>query len=152
MMPLLSSPRAGDLFSDRFELQYRAGGGGMGDVFCAHDRRSGDRIGLKVVNHPREEQVERFLQETCVSEARRHPGILRHYAHAFTDEVHGYLAMEWLSGEDLCARLKRGALSVNEAVALTLRLADVIADVHARGFIHRDLKPENIFLVDGDLE
>src|SRR5262245_14703322 len=113
----------------------------MGSVFGAYDRQRGEQVALKVLLDPSDEQRARFLQEAASLEALDHPGIVRHYAHGVTEEGHVYLAMEWLSGEDLGALLSRGPLRVEAALTLLARLAEIVAFVHARGVVHRDLKP-----------
>src|SRR5262245_35092763 len=103
----------------------------MASVFRARARRSGEQIALKVLLDPAEEQRVRFLQEGAILAALDHPGIVRYHSHGETEEGHVYLAMEWLSGEDLAARLARGPLRVEEAIGLLFQLADIMAHVHA---------------------
>src|SRR5262249_43679468 len=60
-----------------------------------------------------------------------------------------FLAIEWLEGEDLGARLRRDGLTVAETLALGARVAEGLAAAHRRGGVHRDVKPGNLWLVDG---
>ncbi len=57
-----------------------------------------------------------------------------------------FIAMELLEGEALNARLRRGPLSVSEAVPIGLAVLAALSALHARGIVHRDLKPSNVFL------
>jgi len=54
--------------------------------------------------------------------------------------------MELLEGEPLSERLRRGALTVSEAVPIGLEILSALSALHALGFVHRDLKPSNVFL------
>ncbi len=62
-----------------------------------------------------------------------------------------YLATEWLGGETLAHRLRRGRLSVGDALVLGERLASALAHASSRGVVHRDVKPSNVVLVGGSL-
>jgi serine/threonine protein kinase len=57
-----------------------------------------------------------------------------------------FLAMELVEGEDLSERIKRGAVPVEEAVAISLQIAEALEAAHEKGIVHRDLKPANIKL------
>jgi eukaryotic-like serine/threonine-protein kinase len=144
--------RPGDVIADRFEIEASAGAGGMGQVYRARDRRSGEVVALKVLLDAYSLQHGRFSREAQVLAELRHPGIVRYVAHGVTPTGEQYLAMEWLKGEDLASRLERGVLTVEETVELGRRVAEALSVVHARGVVHRDLKPGNLFLVERDIE
>ena len=128
------------IFGDRFETLREAGSGGMGVVYEARDRLTGKIVALKtLVDRVHEE---RFEREASVLSRLDHPAIVSYVAHG-----PGYLAMEWLDGEDLEARIERGALSIEESVTIAARVADAVGVAHALGIVHRDLKPSNVFLV-----
>ncbi len=143
--------KTGDVLQDRFELESLAGAGGMGRVFRARDRVSGQLVALKLVPVQTEIEAMRFAREAKVLAALSHPGIVGYLAHGGATLGELYLAMEWLSGEDLASRLARGRLTVRESVTLARRVAEALGTAHAIGVVHRDLKPSNIFLVDGDV-
>lgn len=140
----------GEQIAERFELEQLAQVGGMGAVFRARDRISGERVAIKLLRAPGGSHDDRFLREAALLAELRHPAIVRHVAHGRTPQGELYLAMEWLEGEDLASRLQRGALPAAEAIALVRRAADGLALLHARGGLHRDLKPANLFLARRD--
>jgi eukaryotic-like serine/threonine-protein kinase len=141
-----------DVVSDRFEIDRVAGAGGMGTVYRAIDRQTGAPVALKVINAGHgAELAERFQREVSLLAELHHPGIVRFVASGTASDGQPFMAMEWLDGEGLSARLARGLLSVAEAVELGWRVASALAVAHARGIIHRDLKPGNLFLPAGDL-
>ena len=143
----------GDVVDDRFELLRVAGSGGMGVVFRALDRLTGEQVAVKMMLDAHGAHGARFLREAEVlADLRRHPALVRYVAHGRSAAGEPYLAMEWLEGEDLAGKLARRALTVAETLALGARVAEALAAVHARGVVHRDLKPSNLFLVDGDVE
>jgi eukaryotic-like serine/threonine-protein kinase len=144
--------RPGDVVADRFEIERRAGAGGMGAVYRALDRETGKPVALKIVNIPIQQLIERFSREAQVLADIDHPGVVRYVAHGARPGGEPYLAMEWLEGETLGERLGRAGLTVGETLALAKRLADALGALHGRGFIHRDLKPGNVFLVAGSIE
>ncbi|MBK9264045.1 MAG: protein kinase [Polyangiaceae bacterium] len=143
---------SGELIDDRFELQACAGVGGMGSVYRALDRVTNQLVALKVLNEESEKTTMRFTKEAQVLAALEHPHIVRYVAHGFAASGEPYLAMEWLEGEELEARLHRERLGVAAAIDLGLRVARALAVAHMQGVVHRDIKPSNIFLVQSDIE
>jgi tetratricopeptide (TPR) repeat protein len=143
--------RTPDLAFQRFVLEQKAGSGGMGTVYRALDRTTGERVALKVIRKDDDVDEERFAREALALSALKHPGIVRYVAHGRGDDGH-YLAMEWLEGEDLSTRLSRSGLTLAESLALAKKIADALATAHAKGIVHRDIKPRNIFLAFGELD
>ena len=61
--------------------------------------------------------------------------------------------MELVPGEDLAERLKRGAIPVDEAIAIAKQIAEALEEAHEKGIVHRDLKPANVKLTpDGKVK
>ncbi len=139
---------AGDVIDDRFVVERLVAVGGMGAVHRAIDRRTGAPVALKTL-HERSTEGPRFLRESRVLQELGHPGIVGFVASGVAPGDRPWLAMEWLEGCDLAARLATGRLADEETVALGLRAAEALGFAHARGLVHRDVKPSNLFLVDG---
>jgi serine/threonine-protein kinase len=55
-----------------------------------------------------------------------------------------FLVMELVVGETLAARIKRGPISIGEALAIAKQIAEALEEAHEKGVVHRDLKPANI--------
>jgi tetratricopeptide (TPR) repeat protein len=144
--------KAGDTVGERFEIERTAGVGGMGTVYRARDRHTGAQVALKILHGEGGHRTERFKRESLLLAELSHPRIVRYIAHGETLVGECYLAMEWLEGEDLAARLMRSRLTVSESVTVVKRAAEALAMAHARGLVHRDIKPGNLFLPEGDLE
>ena len=123
----------------RFEIERRAASGGMGAIFRALDRVTGEPVALKLVLASTDEGAAlRFAREGRVLSTLSHPAIVRYVAHG-TAAGQPFLAMEWLDGEDLGSRLARGPLALHDALALVLRAAEALAAAHAAGITHRDV-------------
>ncbi|NUO48006.1 MAG: protein kinase, partial [Polyangiaceae bacterium] len=136
-------------WADRFEILNEAGAGGMGIVYRAKDRETGREVALKVLGLGASH--ERFAREAEVLGRLDHPAIVDYVAHGKVADGDPWLAMEWLEGVSLSARLRQDPpLSLREAVAIGRQTADALAAAHDKGVIHRDLKPSNLFLVGGD--
>jgi serine/threonine protein kinase/tetratricopeptide (TPR) repeat protein len=142
----------GDIIAGRFAVERLAGAGGMGTVFQALDRVTGERVALKVLQGGTAHHSDRFEREARILAELHHTKIVRYVAHGRTAEGKHWLAMEWLEGEDLEERLRRERLSVSQAVAIARCAAEALAEAHTRGIVHRDIKPSNLFLPHGDLE
>jgi Tol biopolymer transport system component len=131
-----------------YDVTGRLGGGGMGEVYRAHDSRFGRDVALKVLpqalaSNP--ERLRRFELEARATGTIDHPGILA--VHDFgCHEGWPYLATELLEGDSLGDRLAFGPLPVRKAVEIGIQVASALAAAHDRGILHRDLKPDNIFV------
>ncbi len=136
----------------RFQIEREAGAGGMGTIFRAVDRETGRPVALKRVRGLDQADRRRFQREGQALAGLRHPGIVRYVDHGVTPEGEAYVAMEWLDGEDLRARLGRAGLTVGETVTLARKVAEALGALHGQGLVHRDVKPGNLFLVDGRVD
>ena len=141
----------GTVVGGRFSIERRVASGGMGAVFRARDLLDGAPVALKVLHSSDFHDAERFEREARILAGLDHPGIVRHVAHGVTPAGERYLAMEWLRGEDLSARLARRPLLPVEVVGVLRGAAASLAYAHAHGIIHRDIKPSNLFLVANDV-
>lgn len=141
--------QVGQTVADRFEIEREAGAGGMGTVYLARDRIDGGRVALKVLAGRSEIDEARFGREAVTLAAIDLPGVVRYVAHGRTASGHPWMAMEWLDGETLSARIAREPLSLAESLALIRHAAEALSGAHAAGVVHRDLKPSNLFLLDG---
>jgi eukaryotic-like serine/threonine-protein kinase len=138
------------VFADRFVLERLAGTGGMGRVYRTLDRVTGMPVALKLLLDP--QGAERFAREARLLAELEHPGIVRYIAHGQSSDGEIYIAMEWIEGETLSARLKREPLSARDALDLVTQIADALAAAHRRGIVHRDIKPANLLLAGGRID
>ena len=129
-----------------YEVAAQIGEGGMGQVFRATDTKLKRQVAIKILppslasDHDR---LARFQGEAEVLASLSHPNIAAIYGLEERDGVSA-LVMEFVDGEDLSQRIARGALPVDEAVAIARQIADALEVAHEQGIIHRDLKPANI--------
>jgi serine/threonine protein kinase len=129
------------LVANRYEIERLAGSGGMGAVYRARDSYSNEWVALKVLHaqNAAGQETERFAREAQLLSELRHPGIVSYVAHGQLPDGRPYLAMEWIDGEDLGARLRRSLLTVQESVELITQVASALAMAHRRRIVHRDL-------------
>lgn len=144
-----------ELFIGPFRVVRHLGAGGMGEVVLAEDARLGRLVALKCPSDTwlrSPEARARLQREARAAASLTHPGIAAVYD---VLEVDGrpYIVMEYVEGETLSAALARGPFSVERALDVGIRLADVLAAAHAAGIVHRDLKPGNVMLTpDGQVK
>jgi serine/threonine protein kinase len=131
-----------------YEIQSLIGAGGMGEVYRARDARLDRTVAVKVLpahlsNQP--ELRERFDREARTISSLNHPHICTLFDVGRQDGI-DFLVMEYLDGETLAERLKKGLLPLDRALSYALDIADALNKAHRQGIVHRDLKPGNIML------
>ncbi len=127
---------------------FPVGFGGMGVVFRAKHNERGEERALKVPLPL--VPAERVAQEVKVAETLRvlgHPGMVAFFPPEKMPDGRTVLVMEYLEGELCSERIRRGAISQDEALRLGWQVAEALAVAHRIGVVHRDLKPANLFLL-----
>ncbi|WP_017653775.1 serine/threonine protein kinase [Fortiea contorta] len=152
----------------RYRLEKRLGGGGMGDVFLAMDTRMGKQVALKLLKGTLvsfQEMKKRFEREVEISAALHSEHIVQVTDYGMTDEGYPFYVMEYLRGESLRQLLQRERrLLATRSVKIITQICHGLQHAH-KGVtlwreagtisehiqvIHRDLKPDNIFLETTD--
>jgi serine/threonine protein kinase/Tol biopolymer transport system component len=134
-----------------YEIQSPLGAGGMGEVYRAMDTRLDRTVAIKVLaSHlsSSPELKQRMEREARAISSLNHPHICRLYDIGSQDGT-DYLVMEFLEGETLAERLRKGAMPLNEISKIGIAVAESLAVAHRQGIVHRDLKPGNIMLTQG---
>jgi len=131
-----------------YRIEALLGAGGMGEVYRGWDTRLRRAVALKFL--PAEflsdrAAVERFEREARAASALSHPNICTVYD---VGEMEGrpFIAMEYLEGQNLRARLGGTALARRTALEYAIQIAHGLAAAHQKGIVHRDLKPENLWV------
>ena len=167
MVPLLGSLREAMLAPplepslegravSHYQVLERLGGGGMGVVYKARDTRLGRTVALKFLPPHLSTDgnaKERFLAEAQAAAALDHPNICTIYEIGEPPAAAGvvgrlFIAMACYEGETLKAKITQGPLEVEEALDLTLQIAQGLAKAHAQDIVHRDIKPANVMVTE----
>ncbi len=145
-MSLVAGTRLGP-----YEIQSAIGAGGMGEVYKAHDTRLDRTVAIKIL--PAELSADpdrrvRLEREARAIAALSHPHICTLHDIGTHDGT-TYLVMEFLPGQTLADRLRKGPLPLAQALDIAAQIADALDAAHKHGIIHRDLKPGNVMLTGG---
>jgi len=131
-----------------YQIVSLVGAGGMGEVYRARDTRLDRTVAIKVLPErlaDRADLRERFEREARTIASLNHPHICTLYDVGRQDGTE-FLVMEYLEGETLAQRLKKGALPLAQVMQYAIEIADALDKAHRKGITHRDLKPGNIML------
>ena len=134
-----------------YEIQAPLGAGGMGEVYCARDTRLNRTVAVKILpshlsDNP--EARQRLDREARTISSLSHPNICLLYD-VGTQGGTSYLVMEYLQGETLADRLRKGPLPPEQVLKYGIEICEGLEKAHRSGVIHRDLKPGNIMLTKG---
>ncbi|UCG53700.1 MAG: protein kinase, partial [Candidatus Latescibacterota bacterium] len=137
----------GDTIS-HYRILEELGAGGMGVVYKAEDTNLKRTVALKFLPEHllgTEQERSRFVREAQAAAALDHPNICTiHEIDTVDDRT--FIAMAYVSGETLEARVEKGPLKLDDAVGVALDLCDALGESHAKGVVHRDIKPANIMI------
>jgi serine/threonine-protein kinase len=142
----------GLVVDDRYVLAERVGAGGMGVVYRAEHRYTGEVVAIKLLagdvhgGASWDEIRKRFLKEPHLLALARHPNVPRVFD-AGVAGVQPYIVTEYVDGEDLQRRLDaHGTLGIDETLAILEQAARALDAAHGRGIVHRDVKPANVLI------
>ncbi len=140
-------PRA---LEQRYEILSEAGHGGMGIVYRARDRETGEIVALKVLKPEIAADaaiIERFKNELRLARKITHKNVSRIHEFNRAPDGSAYISMEYVDGDSLRRVLNRfGAMGLRTGLRIAQQVSEGLHEAHAQGVVHRDLKPENIML------
>lgn len=150
--PVPAYAAAGSVVAGRYVLSRRIAGGGMGDVWRAHDQVRDRAVALKLLRPEYLDEpafLARFRAEARLAGLLDHPGIAAVHDYGENDGPGGvaWLVMELVEGEPLSRLLaRRGALPPEQALDVIGQTACALQAAHDAGVIHRDVKPGNLLV------
>lgn len=161
----------GDIIANRYELRNKLGEGGMGQVWMALDKWTGNEIALKTIlyednlleSHMTPKEWEKFVSQQKAKFWNESKSLLKLSGHsniiAFLDfntytkieddfQTIFYLVMEYVKGTDALTKLLRNQIDNDECLEISYKVAVGLDYAHKLGVIHRDIKPNNIMIGD----
>jgi serine/threonine protein kinase len=134
----------------RYIILDRLGAGSMGRVYKAHHLMMDRVVALKIIAPEivsNDRVVSRFQREMKLVGRLDHPNVVRAFD---ADQINKvlYIVMEYVSGESLGKRLRRGPIPAPEMVSYAAQAALGLSHAHEQGIVHRDIKPSNLLLTD----
>jgi serine/threonine protein kinase len=139
----------GAVLIGRFRIVRLLGRGGMGEVYLAEDIRLDRKVALKVLSPALAKDpqyLQRFRREARAASALNHPNVCVIHEVGEAEDGSPFMAMEFVEGETVDARLERGPLPMAEVVTIAIQVADALDAAHQKGIVHRDIKGANVSL------
>lgn len=149
----MAEPPELQILGDRYELTERIGSGGMAHVYLGVDRLLRRQVAVKILDAQSAADaifVERFRREAQAVAQLSHPNIVSIFDWGSVAGTY-YMVMEYVPGENLKERLRRGAVPESDALDIAAQTAAALSIAHQHGIIHRDIKPQNILLAPSGL-
>lgn len=139
----------GKHISGRYKILQLIGGGGMSNVYLAHDIILNRDVAIKILRYDfanEEELHRRFQREALSATSLTHPNIVSVYD-VGEDEDMLYIVMEYIKGKTLKQYIQEfSPLSAARSIHIMKQLTSAMANAHENGIIHRDIKPQNILM------
>jgi serine/threonine protein kinase len=138
----------GKIVSRKYRIEKLLGKGGVGVVVSATHLAFGQQVAIKFLRNENEldpSANKRFLREARAAAVIQSEHVARVYDFGTSEDGVPYIVMEQLEGTDLSRVLRRGPLSIENAVDYVIQTCIALAEAHRAGMIHRDLKPANLF-------
>ncbi|GAA5840074.1 hypothetical protein JCM3766R1_000666 [Sporobolomyces carnicolor] len=135
---------------DHFHIVTQVGQGGYGEVYLARHKETNQVVALKKMKKKtlaKMDEIRHVLTERDILASTTSPWLVR-LLYAFQDDLHVFLAMDFIAGGDFRTLLNNsGVLKEEHARFYMSEMVCAVNELHKLGYIHRDLKPEN-FLID----
>jgi serine/threonine protein kinase/Tol biopolymer transport system component len=141
-----------------YTIEAELGRGGMGIVYRAKDTKLDRTVALKLLPAAAlasDDDRERFYREAKAAAQLHHP----HIASIFEideavpdgssdDDVRPFIAMEFIDGETLASWISKGPLKIDDAIRISIQIAEALELAHSKDIVHRDIKSANVMLTE----
>lgn len=132
----------------RYTIEAQLGGGGMGEVYLAHDAKLDQKVAIKFLSsclRPSVAAKERLALEAKALAQLDHPNICRVIDIKEVSKF-SFIVMQYVAGETLADKLKNRSLNFAETLNIGIQVLEALSEAHSVGIVHRDIKPQNIMI------
>ena len=135
-------------YLDRYRILEHLDSGAMGNIYKAQDEKLDRLVAIKTLSDALDQNTQSFLNSEAVAIAQlSHPNICAIFDIGYSQGL-SYFVMEYLQGTTLTTLIKDGRLDVDDALLISIQMADALDQAHQRGVVHCDFKPANILCTD----